>query len=300
MDKLSSLKAFLAVVDHGGFAAGARALGQSRSVVNRQVIALEDSLGVQLLSRNTRKVALTQTGAAYAERARAALAQLEAADLSVIAQGETPRGLVKVNAPMSFGMLHLGPAVADFLARFPEVEVQLQLDDRMVDPFEEGYDLTVRIAALKDSSLVARRIAPARRVLVASPDYLAARGRPSHPDALREHSCLHYGHLVSGAQWTLLGPEGPVAVAIAGRLSSNNGEALCEAALTGHGIALLPTFIAGPHIKAGRLETLLKDWALPEIAIHVLYPPNRHLTPKVRALIDFLVERFRKPPWEVD
>lgn len=299
MDKLASIKAFVTVVEEGGFAAAARALGLSRSVVNRQVIQLEDSLKTQLFTRNTRNVAATETGRAYYHSCKGVLADLERAELDVLSQTKAPRGTIKVNAPMSFGMLHLGPAVADYLARFPDVDIQLQLDDRRIDPVEEGFDVTVRIGTLSDSSLIARRIAPIRMALCASPAYLADKGTPQVPRDLKDHSCLHYGYLPTGANWTLSRGEETVQIPVRGVLCSNNGEVLINAATAGLGIALQPVFIASPYLDDGSLVPILTDWSAPELAVHALYAPNRHMTPKVRTFIDFLVDRFgRNPPWD--
>jgi len=299
MDRFAAIRAFVAVVEEGGFAAAARALGLSRSVVNRQVIQLEDTLKTQLLTRNTRKVAATETGLIYFERCKIILADMQAADLAVVSQTGAPRGTLKVNAPMSFGTLHLGPAIADYLIDYPDVDIQLQLDDRFIDPIEEGFDLTVRIAALQDSSLIARRIAPARRVLCASPYFIAKHGTPEHPGDLKTMPCLHYGGLAVGGQWTFEKADEALNVTVRGPLCSNNGEVLIDAALKGLGLTIAPAFMAAPHIKAETLVPLLADWRAPDIAIHALYAPNRHIAPKVRTFIDFLVGRFsRNPDWD--
>src|SRR5215470_12549107 len=203
MDKLTSIKAFTKVVQHGGFAAAARELRLSRSAVSKYVIELEQELGVQLLARTTRSVTPTENGQAYYERCGAILADLEEADLAVTRLQSEPRGLLRVNAPMSFGTLHLGRAVADFMERYPQLQIQLILSDQQLDPVQEGFDVTLRIADLPSSSLIARKIVVMNRALCASPSYLAAHGTPQHPNDLREHACLAYGHLATGNQWKL-------------------------------------------------------------------------------------------------
>jgi DNA-binding transcriptional LysR family regulator len=300
MDKLGSIRAFTKVVQHGGFAAAARELLLSRSAVSKYVIDLEQDLGVQLLVRTTRSVAPTENGQAYYERCLAILAEIEEADIAVTRLSAEPRGILRVNAPMSFGTLHLGRAIADFMAKFPELAIQLILSDQQIDPVQEGFDVTLRIADLPSSSLVARKIAPARRVICAAPSYLAARGTPQHPDDLRHHACLTYGHLATGNQWKLTGPDGDHWIAVPWTLCTNNAEVLRDAAVAGRGIALLPTFIAGADLQEGSLCSILADYAAPAIAVYALYPETRHLSVKVRVFIDFLVERFgNRPYWDL-
>jgi DNA-binding transcriptional LysR family regulator len=300
VDKFESLKAFSEVVRHGGFAAAARELGVSRSVINKQVIALEKALGAQLLNRTTRKVSPTESGIAFYERSIGILADLAEAEQAVSELQSEPRGSLKINAPMSFGTLHLAPALADFMTRYREVQVQLTLNDRFIDVVEEGFDITIRIADLPDSSLIARKIVAARRVLCASPPYLQQHGIPRHPQDLKQHACLHYGYLASGTLWKFTGTDGEHAVHVDGVLCSNNAEVLKVAACKDLGIALLPTFIAGADLQEGTLTTLMPDYRPPEIAVYALYPPNRHLTAKVRLFIDFLVERFGgRPYWDL-
>jgi DNA-binding transcriptional LysR family regulator len=300
MDKLTSIKAFTKVVQHGSFAAAARELRLSRSAVSKYVIDLEQDLGVQLLVRTTRSAAPTENGQAYYERCTAILAELEEADLAVARLQAEPRGILRVNAPMSFGTLHLGRAVADFMAKYPQLQIQLILSDQQIDPVQEGFDVTLRIADLPSSSLVARKIAPARRVICAAPSYLAAHGTPSHPNDLRNHACLAYGHLATGNQWKLTGSDGEHWIAIPWTLCTNNAEVIRDAAVLGRGIALLPTFIAGADLQQGSLRSILTDYAAPEIAVYAIYPPTRHLSVKVRVFIDFLVDRFGgRPYWDL-
>ena len=299
MDKLAAMRAFVTVVDQGGFAAAARVTGQSRSAVNRLVIALEDDLGVQLLNRTTRRVSPTANGVAFHERAREILGDLDDAERDVRQSHREAVGRLRVNAPMSFGTMHLGPAVADFMAKHPRLQVDLQLNDRFVDIVGEGFDLAIRIAEpQEDTSFVDVRICEARRVICAAPAYLAEHGRPTHPRDLRHHACLHYGE--AGNLWRLIGPEGSLAVHVDPVLSSNNGEVLRDAAVRGIGICLLPTFVVGAELQAGRLATVLADFVPPRLMLSAIYPPSRHLSAKLRLFTDFLVDRFGGGPhWDL-
>jgi DNA-binding transcriptional LysR family regulator len=301
MDKLTSIKAFTRVVQHGSFAAAARELRLSRSVISKYVIELEQELGSQLLVRTTRSASPTQNGQAYYERCLAILADLEEADLAVMQLQSEPRGVLRVNAPMSFATLHLGGAVADFMEKYPELKIMLLLSDQQIDPVQEGFDVTLRVAAdLPSSSLIARKVAPASLVVCAAPSYLARRGVPAHPDDLRDHDCLAYGYLATGNQWKLIGPDGEHWINISWTLCANNGEVLRDAAVKGRGIVLLPSFIVGADLQEGSLRSILTDYPAPEIAVYAIYPPTRHLSVKVRMFIDFLIERFgARPYWDL-
>jgi DNA-binding transcriptional LysR family regulator len=301
MDKIESIRTFARVVEEGSFVAAARSLGVTRSAVSKHIRALEDELGAQLFRRSTRRVSPTDTGLAFYDRALVVLAEMDAALLAVgRSQGEA-RGRLRVNAPMSFGTLHLSRAVADFMAEFPELEVELSLSDRMVDPIEEGFDVTIRVARPRHAtSLVMRQLAPARRVLCASPSYLEIAGEPLHPRDLAGHRCLHYGYLETGSTWPLSGPDGEHATRIRCVMWSNNGEVLKDAALAGQGIAMLPTFIVGPDLQQGRLRTVLCDYRPPDTWICALYPRHRHLAAKVRLFVDHVSRRFTdRPYWDL-
>jgi DNA-binding transcriptional LysR family regulator len=292
MDKLESLRAFAKVVELGSFSEAGRALRLSRSAVSKYIGELEDELGVQLLNRTTRRVSPTENGQAYFERVLGILSELAAADQAVAHLQATPRGLLRVNAPMSFGTLQLGPAIAEFMQAYPELKIQLVLSDENVDPLQDGIDVTLRIADLESSSLIARRILPIRRVICASPDYFQAHGTPAHPSDLRDHNCLTYGFLSTGNQWKLSGEDGDHWIQPSWTLCANNAEVLRDAAIAGRGIALVPTFIAADALQAGRLTTCLDNYQAPALVLHALYPPTRHLAVKVRLFIDFLVQRF--------
>jgi DNA-binding transcriptional LysR family regulator len=299
MDKLEAMNAFAKVVAAGSYSEAARHLGVTRSAVSKAVMELESLMGVRLLDRTTRRVAPTEAGRAYYERCVAILAEVEDTEIEVSRQHEAPRGVLKINAPMSFGTRYLGSAVADFMARYSDLRIELILNDRFIDPLEEGVDVTVRIGALPDSSLIARRLAPARLVLAAAPSYLKQHGTPQAPEDLGQHACLTYGHMAAAQRWTLTRDGASVTVPVASRLCSNNGDVLRSAALAGIGITSLPTFLIGPDIAAGRLEVVLPEARLAPLGIFALYAPNRYLAAKTRVFIDFLIARFGEAPeWD--
>jgi DNA-binding transcriptional LysR family regulator len=294
LDKLASLKAFVKVVESGSFAEAGRQLRLSRSAISKHIGELEQSLGAQLVARTTRHASPTENGQLYYERALSILADIDAADHAVAQSLAAPRGLLRVNAPMSFGTIRLGPVVADFMTRYPDLQLQLVLSDDLLDPVQDGFDVTLRIAELESSSLVARRIMPVARVVCASPDYLAAHGTPGHPDDLRRHASLTYGFLLTGNQWKLSGADGDHWIQPAWSLCVNNAEVLRDVAIKGKGVALIPYFIAEQALQTGALRAILTDYSAPPLALYAIYPPTRHLSVKVRFFIDFLVERFGK------
>ena len=310
---LTAQATFAQVVEAASFSGAARSLGLSKSAVSKQVSRLEAGLGVQLLHRTTRRLSLTEAGAVFYEGCQRMLAEAEAAEQAVTHLAAAPRGHLRLNAPMSFGILHLSPLLPDLLRRCPELTVDLTLNDRLVDLVEEGYDLAIRIGRLPDSSLIARRLAPSRAVLCAAPAYLEAQGAPAQPHDLKQHAGLLYSYQADGATWRLtgrkgtgrkgigrkgIGREGSVRVPVAGRFQVNNGDSLRQAALGGLGIAQLPTFIVGDDLRAGRLQRVLPDWEIAaEAAVHAVYPATRTLSPEVRVVIDFLAERFGDAPY---
>lgn len=295
MDKFESIRAFTQVVDAGGFAAAARAMGVSRSAVNKLVLNLEAHLQTRLLHRTTRQVAPTDAGRAFYDRCTAILADLEEAELSLSQLQKEPKGSLRINAPMTFGTLHLAPLVVAFMARYPDVQVELVLNDRFINPVEDGFDVTVRIA--QDPSmpgLIVHTLALSAMVLCASPTYLDQAGTPTVPEDLNRHACLHYGHRANDNTWSLTDGEGNRrGVTVQGPLCSNNGEVLRAAALGGLGIALLPAFIIGDDVKQQRLVAILQDYQPPELGIYALYPVNRHLSVKVKVLIEFLQQQLQ-------
>jgi DNA-binding transcriptional LysR family regulator len=300
MDKLTSLRAFVKVVELGSFSEAGRQLRLSRSAISKYIGELEASLGVQLLHRTTRHASANEAGQAYFERALTILADLDAADQAVAQAQAAPRGLLRVNAPMSFGTLQLGPAIADFMALYPELQIQLMLSDDQVDPMQGGFDVTLRIADLQSSSLIARKLVTIERAICAAPDYLAQHGMPARPEDLRHHALLTYGFLLTGNQWKLTGQDGVDHwIQPSWTLCVNNAEVLRDAAVRGRGIALLPTFIAGDVLRSGALRSVLADYKAPPLSLYAIYPPTRHLAVKVRLFIDFLVARFSGvPAWD--
>lgn len=292
MDKLTSMLAFTKVITHGSFSEAARDMRLSRSAVSKYVIDLEADLGTQLLNRTTRSVSPTDHGQRYYERCLAILSEIEEAELIVSRHQVEPRGLLRVNAPMSFGTLHLGRAISEFMGRYPAIQVELMLSDQQLDTVQEGFDLTIRIADLPASSLIGRKITPAPRVLCASPDYLKRAGAPKHPADLRNHECLSYGYLATGLQWKLVAKDEEHSINAPWTLCSNNGEVLRDAAVSGRGITLLPLFIIEPQLQDGSLRRVLSKYQAPELSIYALYPQTRYVPPKVRVFIDFLVEKF--------
>ncbi|MDX2307163.1 MAG: LysR family transcriptional regulator [Hyphomicrobium sp.] len=299
MDKLDAMQAFAKVVSLGSYAEAARALGLTRSAVSKAVMELEQLLGARLLERTTRRVGPTEAGRAYYERCVDILARVEETELQVSRLHDEPRGVLKINAPMTFGALYMGDAIARFMTRYRDLRVELLLNDRFVDPVEEGVDVTIRIARLSDSSLVAKKLAPARRVLAASPEYLARHGQPDRLADLAHHQCLNYGHSTTLQRWDLTDNGETVSVPIRSALCSNNGDVLRAAALAGHGITLLPTFILGKDIRAGRLMTILAAHPPTSLDIFALYLPNKFLAAKTRLLIDHLAAEFGGvPEWD--
>ena len=296
--QLDSMALFARVVEAGGFSAAARELGLSKASVSKRIARLEDRLGVRLLNRTTRRLSLSEAGEAFYAGCRRMVSEAEAAEQAVTHLAAAPRGTLRVNAPMSFGQLHLAPALTAFLERYPELAVDLVLDDREVNLVQEGFDAGVRIKPLRDSSLIARRLAPSRALLCAAPAYLEAHGAPARPEDLTRHACLLYSYQSEPGVWLLTGPDGERRVRVSGRLRANNGEALLEAAVAGFGLALLPSFIAGEEVRAGRLRPVLSGWrAGNPVAIHAIYPASRNLSPKVRVFVDFLAERFGPEPY---
>jgi DNA-binding transcriptional LysR family regulator len=293
MDKLTSLRAFVKVVELGSFSEAGRSLRLSRSAISKYIADLERDLGVQLIHRTTRRVSPTENGQIYFERTLSVLAELDAADQAVAHLQSTPRGLLRVNAPMSFGTIRLGPLIADFMAQYPDLQIQLVLSDEHVDPVQGGLDVTLRIAELDSSSLIARKLADVDRVICASPAYFKKHGTPSHPDDLRNHQCLTYGFLSTGNQWKLSGADGDHWIAPPWTLCANNAEVLRDAAVKGRGIAVLPVFLAEDELKSGALVPCLGDYKPPQLSLYAIYPPTRHLSVKVRLFIDFLVERMK-------
>ncbi len=299
MDRLVSMSVFVTVVEQGNFTAAAEQLQLSRASASKHIAALENCLGGRLLNRTTRRISLTEAGQAYYERCKQILEDVAEAECVVTGFSSEPRGLLRINAPMSFGTKQFASIVANFCKVHPAIDVELSLNDRIVDVIEEGYDLSIRITQLKDSSLIARKLAPCRLALCASPDYLETHGRPVEPDDLNRHTCLHYAYSEGGKNWVLSGPDGEHRIRIRPKLTANNGEVLYTAARQGLGIVLLPTFIVGDAIRAGDLEAILPAYPPIEINIYAVYASRQHLSAKVRAFIDFAAKQIgERPEWD--
>lgn len=290
MDTLDAMRVFVAVVERNGFSAAAQALDLSTAGVTRQIAALEKRLSTRLLNRTTRRVSPTSTGAAYYAQCVQLLAQFDALEAGIGAQALEPSGLLRVNAPVSYGIARLGPLLAGYRARYPQVQLDLSLSDRLVDMVEEGYDVAIRITRQPNPALIARKLADTHITLCAAPAYLDAHGRPQQPEDLAGHECLGYSYWGGGDSWQLRGPRGEVSVPVHGGLRANNGDVLREAALAGMGIILQPDFLIADALAAGRLERLLPDWEIAPIGIFAVYTSRNHLAPKVRSFIDYLVE----------
>ena len=298
MDMFASIEAFVRVAETQSFSQGAQRLGKSKSLISRQITQLETELGVRLFQRTTRSLTLTEAGRGFFERSQRILSDVEEATLSVSRLQLTPRGCLRINAPMSFGFLHLAPALPDFLAAYPEIEVDMVMNDRMVDLIDEGFDVAVRIGKLTDSSLIAKRLTPIRLVTCASPAYLARAGVPRSPDDLAYHQCLINSNVHATNEWRFVRPDGsPWLQNVHGPLRINNGDALKAAAITGLGLTMLPSFIVGDALKDGRLVPVLDRFVPQDVALNAVYPHSRLLSPKVRAFVDFLAERFAPTPY---
>lgn len=299
MDQLSALSAFCRVVEAGSFTAAAAELNVSHTVMSKQVRQLETMLGAQLLNRTTRKLALTEAGQTYYSRARRILDDLQEADLAVSAHHATPRGTLRINAPMAFGTLDMAQWLPRFMARYPELKIDLVCNDRFVDLIEEGFDVALRLAReMPDSSLMAKKLATASTLLVASPAYLHKHGTPAHPHDLAQHNCLTYTLVPRPHEWVFDMPDGSrETVAVRGSFQANTGIALRTAALAGIGIATTATFIVHQDLVRGDLVPVLPQYTVRARDLYAVYPHNRHLSPKVRAFIDFATEVYRHPQW---
>ncbi|MGY2374552.1 LysR family transcriptional regulator [Pseudomonas sp. SDO524_S393] len=291
MNPFEDMRLFCQVMESGSFTAAADQLGLSKQFVSRRLIQLEDRLGVRLLNRSTRRLDVTPLGQSYYESALRLLAEVEQVEQGIAGQNSEPRGTIRLSAPLSFAMAHLGCLLPVFLQRHPLVSVEVDLSDRPVDLIGEGYDLVLRIGTLEDSTLIARRIASIPRVYCASPDYLALRGTPLKPEDLADHDCLPYGH-GRQVQWRFQTKGKVQALNVSGRMRVNNGELLRDTAVAGLGITYLPTFIVAEALQDGRLVTLLDAFAPEALTLSAVYPQHRQSSRPVQALVEFLRERL--------
>ncbi|WP_075853603.1 LysR family transcriptional regulator [Rhizobium hainanense] len=297
MDRLSSMSIFVKAVELGSFSAAADALNMSPQLVGKHVQFLEQHLGIRLINRTTRRQHLTEVGSQFYERCRNILAEVESAEALAAETRAVPRGKLKINAPVSFGIHALTPKLPKYLGAHPEVSIELSLSNRLVDLIDEGYDAVFRVGELVDSGLIARRLDPYRLVICAAPNYLRSRGVPSKPDDLKEHDCLIFSHTMLRTHWDLEGPDGSVNIPIYGRLMIDNGEALLQAALAGLGIILQPFELVRSSLEAGSLVAVLPEYNVPTRSLHILHAPDRRITPKLRSFLDFVSSEFSGREW---
>jgi DNA-binding transcriptional LysR family regulator len=300
MENLAGMAVFARVAEAKSFSGAARRLGVSKSAVSKQVAQLERALKARLLNRTTRRLSLTEVGEAFYEHCARMLAEAEAAELAVSRLYAEPRGVLKVTAPAAFGHLHIAPAIPDFIERHPGVAVQIVMNDRPVDLVEEGFDVAIRMTREQAPNVVARRLAPVRWAVCAAPGYLEQHDAPGTPRDLERHNCLFYSFLESFSEWRFSSEAGDTAVRVTGNFTVNNSEALREAVLKGLGIALLPTFTVGADLRAGRLQQVLTEYRAHGTfgsEVYAIYLPTRYLSPKVRAFVDFFVQRFAPEPY---
>ena len=297
MLNLQQLNSFLAVVRAGSFVAAAEATGLSKAAVSRQVAELEAHLGVRLLHRTTRRLSLTDDGQRFHARASELTALIAELEAETVSSGGQATGLLRINAPLTFGNLHLAPLWPRFIAAHPDVSLDITLNDRVVDLVEEGYDLAIRITNLASSQLVSRRLATTRIVLCASPGYLAVHGHPTHPGELAGHQVISYSYWTGGDDWRFTREGAESAVRVRPRIHTNSGDTCRVAALDGQGIILQPDFLVGPDLKQGTLVELMPEYRSIELGIHAVYASRKHLPMKTRRLVDFLVESFQRPAW---
>ncbi len=296
MDVLGAFRTFIRVAETGSFSAVAREVGATQPAISRQVAALEAHLGARLVQRSTRSLTLTEDGRDLLGHARLVLDAVEQAEAAIGRQRIAPVGLVRLGCPASFGRLYVAPRIGTLLERYPQLSVELVIADDVVDMVQERLDLTLRVGAISDASLVARRVGSTVSIAVAAPDYLEQHGEPAHPADLESHDCVLFTRLADPHTWTFGGADGDVPVHVSGRLRTDSVEAMAEAVLAGVGIGLVPSWMLHDAVQTGRLRALLTDWRPSRRPISVVYPSRRFLAPRTRVVIDFLVDEFRLDP----
>lgn len=295
MDRFAEMEAFVRVVEAGGFTEAARRAGVSKSAISKQVSSLEQRLGARLLDRTTRRVSPNEIGLAYYDRATRALSEADEADAAAISMQEAPQGELRLSAPHTYGRKVLTPIIAEFLGAYPKVKVNMTLDDRFVELIAEGFDLAIRIGALEDSALKARKLGEAKLAMIAAPSYLETQGAPETLEQLADHALLHYSYRISGRSWRLVGPNGAErTIRAGGPFVVNNGEALMIAAERGLGIALLPDFVFAESLRDGRVVEVLPNTKHDTLGVWAITPPGPFTHPTVRAFVDFAADRMKK------
>jgi DNA-binding transcriptional LysR family regulator len=292
MDKFLEMQTFSAVVDAGSFVKAAEVLGLSKAAMSRYVGDLETRLGVRLLHRTTRRLSLTEEGEVFYARSKELLAGVDEAEAEITSRSGAASGLLRINAPVTFGILHLAPLWGQFRTQYPQVSLNVTLADRVVDLVDEGYDMAIRIATLPSSTLISKRLTSTRLILCASPEYLQKNGTPTHPNELAKHAVISYSYLATRDEWHFEGPQGSVSVKTQPCIHTNSGDTCRAAALAHQGIILQPSFLVGSDLKAGTLVELMPEFHALELGIYAVYPTRKYVSPKVRALIDFLAVHF--------
>jgi len=293
MDRIDAMRLFVRVAELGSFSAVAQQMGVARSVVTRQIAALESHLGAKLLARSTRRLSLTPGGAAYLEKCRVILNLIDVAETGLAEERQIPRGLIRLSLPLVYGLKYLAPLLLEFAGLYPEVELDMEFSDRRARLIEEGIDIAVRITTRLEPGDVVRLLGSGRMKVVASADYLARHGEPRHPEELIHHQCLGYTEAAGGQRWSFIVDGVPQAFPIRPRIRANNGEVLVKAATAGLGIACEPEFSAAERLASGELTEILTEFPLPELGIYAVLPGNRHVPHRLRVLLDFLAERLR-------
>jgi DNA-binding transcriptional LysR family regulator len=296
MDRLGAMEMFVRIVETGNFSAVARQLGTTQPTISKQLTALEKQLQTRLLNRSTRSLSLTEAGATYYERCRRIIDEVHEAEGALGRLQSALTGTLHVNGSIALGQIFVAPLVLKFQRQYPGLAIELSLSDRYIDLVEEGVDVAVRVGRLADSNLVARRLGSTRRVLVATPAYLAAHGTPQRPEDLVHHSCLLYAYLSTGNEWAFNGPEGEIRVRVHGNFKANNGDVIRQALLANVGVAMSPDWLIHDKLESGEVVTLLPQFAPPPLEISAVYPSGRHVSTKVRTFIEFLQNEFKAIP----
>ncbi|MBS7807792.1 LysR family transcriptional regulator [Variovorax sp. PCZ-1] len=294
MDKFKEMQSFVAVAESGSFVKAADELETSKAAVSRYVAQLEERLGVRLMNRTTRRLSLTDEGHAFLAHCKETLSLIEDAEEEIQSKRNNATGLVRINAPVSFGILHLAPLWGKFTQLYPQVKLDVTLSDRVVDLVDEGFDIAIRVARLPSSTLISRKLASTSLVVCASPKYLKGKSKPSHPRDLKDHSIISYSYLATGDEWVFQGPEGEIRVKTQPQIHTNNGDTCRSVALTHQGIIMQPNFIVSRDIQNGDLVELLPQFKSAELGIYAVYPSRKLVSKRIRVLVDFLVKEFEQ------